>query len=119
MECLKLLTPEAAQQLILNHQQQEPLRGTRQEIDFTPVCKLFVPWSAGTWLLTEMDDDCLAFGLADLGVQCPEIGYVSLDEIWEVRGPGGLRIEQDLHWTAKKTLGQYADESRQLGYIRA
>lgn len=119
MDCLKLLQPEAAQQLILNHRQQEPLRGSREEIDFQPCCKLFVPWAAGTWLLTEMDDDCLAFGLADLGMECPELGYVSLDELYAIRGPGGLRIEQDLHWKPTMTLSGYADESRQLGYIRA
>jgi hypothetical protein len=81
--------------------------------------KLFLPWTSGTWLLTEMEEDGLAFGLADLGFGTPEMGYISLDEIWEVKGPGGLRVERDVHWTTKKTLSEYATESRQHGYIKA
>ncbi|MGN7161792.1 DUF2958 domain-containing protein [Sphingomonas sp. SAFR-052] len=119
MDLVALLGPAAAQQLILNHNEQLPLKGTRQERDFEPVCKLFLPWTSGTWLLTEMDDDGLAFGLADLGMGTPEMGYISLDEIWEVVGPGGLRVEPDIDWSAEKTLSQYATESRLLGYIRA
>ncbi len=40
------------------------------------------------------------FGLCDLG--CPELGYVSLNEMEAVKGPLGLGIERDLHWKAKK-----------------
>ena len=39
------------------------------------------------------------FGLCDLGF--PELGYVSLNELQGVRGPLGLGIERDLHWTTK------------------
>ncbi|WP_430515912.1 DUF2958 domain-containing protein [Mesorhizobium loti] len=31
------------------------LRGTRDEIDFVPVVKLFTPDAGATWLLTEID----------------------------------------------------------------
>lgn len=119
MDVVTLLGTEAVQQLFANHTLQEPLKGTREEIDFRPVCKLFLPWTSGTWLLTEMDSDGLAFGLADLGFGTPELGYISLDEIMEVQGPGGLRVERDIHWEATITLSEYATESRQLGYIRA
>lgn len=119
MNLIELLGPQAAQQLLANHNEQEPLKGTRQERDFEPVCKLFLPWTSGTWLLTEMDDDGLAFGLADLGFGTPELGYISLDEIWEVVGPGGLRVERDIHWKATKPLSAYATEARQQGRIRA
>lgn len=83
--------------------------------DKRPVVKLFCPWGAGTWLLSELDpdDESIAFGLCDLGFGCPELGYVSLDEVREVRGPGGLRIERDIHFKANKTLGDYADEARE------
>lgn len=118
MDWLRVFTPEAAQQLLLNHQTQLPLKGTRKERDFEPVCKLFLPWTSGTWLLTELDDDGLAFGLADLGFGTPELGYVSMDEIYAVRGPAGLRVEQDIHWKPRQTLSQYAKEATQLGYIR-
>lgn len=119
MDIVALLGIEALQQLHANGKEQAPLKGTREERDFPPVCKLFLPWTSGTWLLTEIDDDGLAFGLADLGFGTPEMGYISLDEIWEVKGPGGLRVERDLRWKATKPLSAYATESRKLGYIKA
>ncbi len=113
----EMLTAEIVAQLEANHREQEPVKGTNLERDFQPVCKLFLPWTAGTWLLTEMEPDGLAFGLADLGY--PEMGYISMDEIWEVVGPGGLRVERDIHWKATKPLSEYATEARQHGYIRS
>lgn len=115
----EMLGAEAFAQLVANHKEQEPLKGTRREKDFPPVCKLFLPWTSGTWLITEMEEDGLAFGLADLGMGTPEMGYISMDEIWEVVGPGGLRVERDTHFRAKRTLSEYATESRKLGFIRA
>jgi hypothetical protein len=119
MEWISVFTPEAARQLQANHKEQEPLKGTNKERDFEPVCKLFLPWGAATWLLTEMDEDGLAFGLSDLGFGTPELGYISMDEIYAVQGPGGLRVEQDIHWKPKHTLSQYADAARAAGQIRA
>jgi hypothetical protein len=85
----------------------------KTESDFQPVIKLFCPWGGATWLLTELDpeDNDIAFGLCDLGMGCPELGSVRLSEIESVRGPAGLRIERDMHFTAKKTLGAYTDEA--------
>lgn len=114
-----LLRPETLAQLQANHREQLPLKGTRGERDFAPCGKLFTPWGAATFLLSECDEDGLAFGLSDLGFGCPELGYVSLDELASVRGPGGIRIEEDLHWTASKTLNQYASEARAAGRIKA
>ncbi|WCP72201.1 DUF2958 domain-containing protein [Sphingomonas hankookensis] len=119
MDLVALLGREALDQLLANGKEQEPLKGSRAERDFHPVLKLFLPWTSGTWLLTEIDSDGLAFGLADLGFGTPELGYISLDEIWEVSGPGGLRVERDIHWKATKPLSEYAMESRQRGYIAA
>lgn len=116
---IAMLGTDVVQQLIANGKEQEPSKGTREERDFTPVCKAFLPWTSGTWLLTEMDYDGLAFGLADLGFGTPELGYISLDEIWEIVGPGGLRVERDIHWKATKPLSEYATESRLHGFIRA
>ncbi|WP_242152548.1 DUF2958 domain-containing protein [Sphingomonas sp. BAUL-RG-20F-R05-02] len=119
MEWKAMLGPVALEQLQANHREQEPLKGTKRKIDFLPVCKLFLLWASATWLVTELDEDGLAFGLADIGHGTPELGYFSLDEIWEVVGPGGLRVERDIHWQAKKPLSQYATESRRSGYIKA
>ena len=87
--------------------------------DPPPLLKLFCPWSVGTWLLVDADPDepGRLFGLCDVGE--PELGYVSLDEIEELRGPGGLRIERDLFFTATKPLSVYAEEARTKGRIDA
>ena len=119
MNLVELLGAVSLEQLRANGKEQEPLKGTREERDFHPVCKLFLPWTSGTWLLTEIDDEGLAFGLADLGMGCPELGYISIDEICEVRGPAGLRVERDIHWRATKSLSEYATESRKHGFIKA
>lgn len=48
---------------------------------------------------------------------CPEIGFVCMREIRELRGPLGLPVERDLHFEADKTLSAYADEARAHGLI--
>jgi glycine/D-amino acid oxidase-like deaminating enzyme len=86
--------------------------------DFKPVVKLFNPCGAATWLLSELDEDGdTAFGLCDLGLGEPELGYVSLDELAWVCLPHGLYIERDIHFNAKKLLSEYAAEARRLGRI--
>src|SRR5580698_228541 len=45
------------------------------DIDFKPVVKLFTPDAQYTWLLTELGNDDIAYGLCDLGIGCAEIGY--------------------------------------------
>ncbi|MFC0685142.1 DUF2958 domain-containing protein, partial [Novosphingobium clariflavum] len=73
-----------------------------------------------TWLLTECDEDGLAFGLADLGFGTPELGYVSLDELAEIRMMGGaVGIEQDLSFVPTQSLSEYAAEAKRLGGIKA
>jgi hypothetical protein len=86
---------------------------SEKEIDFMPVVKLFNPCGAATWLLTEIspEDSDLAFGLCDLGMGFPELGYVSLAEMQSVKGPLGIGIERDESFRATKTLGAYADEA--------
>lgn len=83
--------------------------------------KLFTPDAGATWLLTETDPDDpdRVFGLCDLGVGCPELGYVSLSEVTSVHGKLGLPVERDRHFTADKTLTAYADEARKRGAIVA
>lgn len=118
MEWTDRIRPADLQQLIINWEEQLPNKGTRNERDYMPVVKLFAPNAAMTWLISECDNDGLAFGLADLGFETPEMGYISLDEIFSVR-IGGLFIEQDLFFKPKKTLSQYADEARKKGRIIA
>jgi hypothetical protein len=87
------------------------------DIDFKPVVKLFTPDAQCTWLLTELGLDDIAFGLCDLGMGTPELGFVSMHELRDLRGPLGLPVERDLHFDAAKTLSAYADEARAHGRI--
>ena len=109
---------------IVNHNPDgPPFFGASKEvtIDHQPVLKLFTPWGACTWLITERDPDNpdILFGLCDLGMQSPEMGSVSLSEIESVQGPFGLRIERDRYFLAKRTLTEYADQARDAGRIVA
>lgn len=78
--------------------------------------KFFSPSSSWTWYATEgqpvLDDsgseiDFQFFGLVD-GFE-KELGYFNLGELESVKGPMGLPIERDLHWTPK-TLQEIAPE---------
>ena len=91
------------------------------EIDPFPVVKLFLPGSRMTWLLTELDpdDEDRAFGLCDLGMGCPELGYVSLSELRSVRTKMGLTVERDLSFDARQSLSAYTEEARQNEMILA
>ena len=120
MNWYNVLKGETRKQLESNWTAQQERKGTRQEEDYEPVCKLFLPWAAATWLLTELEPtSSLAFGLCDLGFGTPELGYVDLEEVYSVEGPGGLRVEQDIHFEARKTLSEYASEANRMGCIIA
>ncbi|MBR1191473.1 DUF2958 domain-containing protein [Bradyrhizobium sp. AUGA SZCCT0160] len=97
------------------------VNGLNSGIDHWPAVKLFMPDGAATWLLTECDPDepDRLFGLCDLGLGYPELGYVNLTEIMEIRGRLGLPVERDLHFVADKPLSAYADEARANGRIIA
>ena len=77
--------------------QMPPLYATEKQIDPTVWIKLFTPDSNWTWYLTEYDPaERLAF--AFIVGQESELGYVSLIEMEECRGPLGLRVERDLQF---------------------
>lgn len=72
------------------------------------ICKFFCPWSNWTWFATEYDPaDRIFFGLVQ-GFEV-ELGSFSLDEFATVRGPGGLGIERDLHWS-ERTLAEVREK---------
>jgi DUF2958 family protein len=114
---MTLFTKTQRETLIANCQAQIVRMDNQQpDIDFTPVVKLFTPDAQCTWLLTELGLDDIA-GLADLGMGCPELGFISMREIRELRGPLGLPVERDLHFDADKPLFAYAAEARAHGRI--
>ena len=95
---MKLITTAQREQMLTNGR----LTAQGKTIDPHPVVKLFTPDGAATWLLTELDPGApdIAFGLCDLGMGSPELGYVSLSELASVRGRFGLAVERDLHFQA-------------------
>ena len=110
---MTFITKALTEQLLANGRAQRAAMDNGDDaIDFKPVVKLFTPDAQCTWLLTELGLDDIAFGLCDLGMGSPELGYVCMRELREFRGPLGLPIERDLHFEADKTISAYADEAR-------
>ena len=75
-----------------------PLYETEKESDPVAALKFFTPDSSWSWYVLEFDpENRLCFGLVE-GHQM-ELGYFSLAEIEQVRGPLGLPVERDLYFT--------------------
>ena len=112
---MKLITKKIYQQLRKNNELfiSNGDDGTKLK----PVVKLFTPDAQATWLLLSIDENNIAFGLCDLGMGYPELGYISLDELQKVRGRLGLPVERDMHFYADKTLEQYARLAQIQGKI--
>lgn len=113
---MDLITPDLRIQLLTNG------NAARENPDFDPwpVLKWFNPCGAATWLITELDPDNedLAFGLADLGMGCPEVGHVSVRELASIRlMHGALGIERELHWRPDKPLSAYVRLALAAGRI--
>lgn len=117
---MKLLTDLQRKHLKMNGQMNaDQIEENGETLNFCPVVKLFAPWGAATWLLTELDpeDEDIALGLCDLGMGYPELGSVRLSELESVRGPAGLRIERDRHFKADHWLWVYARAASLAGRI--
>src|SRR5947207_5571288 len=61
------------------------------------ICKFFTPDAQWTWYALEFDGDDVFFGLV-VGLE-PELGYFLLSELTRARGPLGLPIERDVHFS--------------------
>lgn len=91
------------------------------------VVKFFDPCGAATWWIvsatplatvngepdydTDNPADWHMFGFADLGDrQCAELGYTLLSELEKIKGPFGLGIERDMHYSGgslKAVMAEY------------
>jgi hypothetical protein len=110
-----LIPDELLAKLIENSRTSEEQDG----FDPFPVVKLFTP-DAATWLISEAypeDSDVRLFGLCDLGLGSPELGYAMLSEIEDARGKLGLPVERDLYFKAEHRLSAYAKIARYAGII--
>ncbi len=93
---MKLLTKEITRSLPALYATDGKAKADRKVL-----AKFFTPWTSWTWYVLEgeatEDGDFRFFGLVD-GLE-RELGYFSLRELESVRGPFGLGIERDRHFT--------------------
>lgn len=89
------------------------------EPDHEPVVKIFDPSGGATWLITESlpDEPNLLFGLCDLGMGMPELGYVLRSDLESDRGEYGLPLERDLHFKAYAGISSYVRAASQFRHI--
>jgi hypothetical protein len=92
---MKLLTKELEQEFArVGSQESKP----PEEVKV--IAKFFTPWTQWTWFATEyFPEDRTFFGYV-VGFE-KELGYFSLDELESIKGPVGLKIERDLHFSGK------------------
>ena len=93
---MKLLTKEAREGLIAAGKGPEPSTEKPRAV----LAKFFDPTGSWTWYATEGEErgeDFIFFGYVD-GFE-GEWGYWSLNELESVKGPLGLGIERDLHFS--------------------
>lgn len=108
---MQLMTKPILQKLLQN--------GANRDMDHAPVVKYFTPDASATWLISEVDpeDQDLLFGLCDLGLGFPELGYVRLSEIESIRGKLGLKVERDRYWEGKHPMSVYSEAARSASRI--
>jgi hypothetical protein len=81
----------------------ELYNGEEKWLEAIAPVKFFTPDAQWTWYASEFDGEDLFFGLVS-GFEV-ELGYFSLKELQEAKGPLGLKIEWDLYFEPQ-TLGQ-------------
>lgn len=93
---MKLLTAEIIKQLEKN-----PTYSGDDKKVVPVLVKFFTPWSNWTWYAVEAekteDGNWMFYGLTEGHEK--ELGYFSFAELQMVRGPFGLRIERDMHFS--------------------
>lgn len=113
-----LLTPELRGQLRANDLARcNALRRDDPVPDPVPVVRFFNPVGAATWLATELDEDGILFGVADLGFGCPELGSFALEELESIQLPFGLGIERDILFEGRFPLSVYAEAACRAGSL--
>jgi len=64
--------------------------------------KFFTPWASWTWYALEYSkEDGIFYGIVTNKHET-EYGYFSLEELEDVKGPFGLKIERDRHFGTPK-----------------
>jgi len=79
--------------------------GPQDEPNPLIVTKFFTPWSRWTWFAFSYNpENGIFFGLIK-GTET-ELGYFAMEDLRELRGPIGLRVERDLYWREKRLSDQ-------------
>ena len=119
---MKLITKPIAAALIAAYEHSAETGEGGKDV----VAKFFTPWTNCTWYISEgmpvTEDgtpvakefhefaaknadkyDWHLFGWCDLGIGdgMAELGYVMLSELKALKGPGGLGVERDLHYSGE------------------
>lgn len=107
---MALLSKELAEQL--------PRLYANEELGLAAqaLVKFFTPDSNWTWYASEYDPENRIFFGYVIGLE-DELGYFSLDELEEVRGPLGLRIERDEGFKPA-SLEEIRQHYRDQGYAK-
>lgn len=119
---MKIITEKIRKQLLANWTDDE---GTEK-----PPLRLFNPVSDATWLIHSMDpeNEDNVFGLCDLGMGFPELGYASISDITAAATPANLtfkgktttahyRVERDKFFTPQCDLRTYAEAAHTQRHI--
>lgn len=111
---MALLNETQRQQMLANYKAGVDAHSTGAEYNPRPVVRIFAG-AACAWLLTELlpHDENTAFGLCDLGLGFPELGYVNLQELADE----GAEI--DKHFKPDKTLSAYVADANAKGFINS
>ena len=83
--------------------------GEEKGLDALAQVKFFTPDAGWTWYASEFDREDIFFGLVS-GLEV-QLGYFSLKELQEARGPLGLPIERDLYFEPK-TLSELIEKHK-------
>lgn len=113
MNIAKSLFTEAQYELLIKNGSD-----TSVDKDYPPVAKLFMVNTTCVWLISELDPDApnIAFGLCDLGMGFPEIGYVDLREIDQAQNAFRFLV-RDTAFEGKYPLSVYAHAARYVAEI--
>lgn len=112
---MSLLTDAQRMQLLANGH----VRARDPGFDPMPVVRLFTPDAHATWLLIALDPDDgdTAYGLMDVGIGMPELGYVRLSDLSSIVGPHERPVMRDLYFQATRTLSAYVRLAMDNGSI--
>lgn len=88
-------------------------------IDPLPVVRLFTPDAHVIWLLAALDlaDGDTAYGLIDLGLGMPEMGYVQLSDLASIVGPRQRPVMRDRFFQSVRPMSEYLRLAQENGSI--